>query len=55
LEDQRKKLLEHIDDESLQANTSADDHEEKARAARKILDQCRAGQSLVLLNRFEKY
>jgi hypothetical protein len=44
LEDQRKQMLEQIDDKRSQATTSADEYEEKTRAAKKILDQCRAGQ-----------
>jgi hypothetical protein len=43
LEDQRQKLFDQIEDKRSQANTTADDYEEKTRSARKILDQCRAG------------
>ena len=43
LEERQKRLLEQIDDQRSQANAMADEHEEKTKAARKILDQCRAG------------
>jgi len=36
-------MLEQIQDKRLQAKTLAEEYEEKARSARKILDQCRAG------------
>lgn len=43
LEERQKRLLEQIEDKRSQANTLAEEHEEKTKAARKILDQCRAG------------
>ncbi len=43
LEDKQKRLQEQIDDKRAQANAFAEENEEKIRAARKILDQCRAG------------
>jgi hypothetical protein len=36
-------MIEQIEDKRSQANALADEYEEKTRAARKILDQCRAG------------
>ena len=36
-------MLEQIDDKRSQATALADEHEEKTRGTRKILDQCRAG------------
>jgi hypothetical protein len=36
-------MIEQIDEKRVQATTLADEYEEKTRAARKILDQCRAG------------
>ncbi len=45
LEEEQKRMLEHIDDARSQSNAAADDYEEKIRATRKILDQCRAGKS----------
>jgi regulator of replication initiation timing len=43
LEDKQRQMLEQINDKRSQATTLADEYEEKTRAARKILDQCRAG------------
>lgn len=43
MEHQRKQLLEQIDDKRSQSKTLADEHQEKTRATRKILDQCRTG------------
>lgn len=43
LEERQKRLLEQIEDKRSQANTQADEHDEKSKSARKILDQCRAG------------
>ncbi|CAF4165116.1 unnamed protein product, partial [Rotaria sp. Silwood2] len=43
LEEQRQRLLEQIEDKRSRANALADEYEEKSRAARKILDQCRTG------------
>ncbi len=45
LDEEQKRMLEHIDDARSQSNAAADDYEEKIRATRKILDQCRAGES----------
>jgi hypothetical protein len=42
-------MLEQIDDQRSQATASADDYDERTRAASKILDQCRAGLFLLLL------
>ncbi len=44
LEEKQRRMLEEIDDERSQATASADEYEEKTRATRKILDQCRAGR-----------
>lgn len=43
LEEQRKVLLEQIEDKRLRANALAEEYEEKTKGARKILDQCRTG------------
>jgi Zn-dependent oligopeptidase len=43
LEDKQRRMLEQINDKRLQATALAEEYEEKSRAARKILDQCRAG------------
>ncbi len=36
-------MLEQIQDKRAQATALSEEHEEKTRVARKILDQCRAG------------
>ena len=36
-------MLDQVDDKRSQASALADEYEEKTRAAKKILDQCRAG------------
>lgn len=43
LEEKQKHLVEQLQDKRSQANTLADEYDEKTRSARKILDQCRAG------------
>jgi regulator of replication initiation timing len=43
LEEKQKRLREQIEDKTVQANAIASENEEKTKATRKILDQCRAG------------
>ncbi|CAF3543571.1 unnamed protein product [Rotaria sordida] len=43
LEDQRKQMLDKMEDKRSQATKLTDEYEEKIRNAKKILDQCRAG------------
>jgi hypothetical protein len=42
-------MIEEINDKRLQGATLADEYEEKTRTAKKILDQCRAGQYFFFL------
>ncbi|CAF3580385.1 unnamed protein product [Rotaria socialis] len=43
LEDQRKKTLDQLEEKSANATRLADEHEEKSRTGKKILEQCRGG------------
>ncbi|CAM4792915.1 unnamed protein product [Rotaria magnacalcarata] len=43
LEDQRKKTLDQLEEKSSHATRLADEHEEKSRTGKKILEQCRGG------------
>lgn len=43
LEDERKRLLEEIEHKEFRARRTADEHDERTRTTRKILDQCRTG------------
>lgn len=43
LEDQRKQMLESIESKRVHATKLVDEFEDKNRAAKKILEQCRGG------------
>lgn len=43
LEEKQQRTVEQLNYKRAQATTLTDEYEEKTRAARKILDQCRAG------------
>ena len=45
LEEQRKQILEQMERKRSQALALAKEYEEKSRATKKILDQCRAGKN----------
>ena len=53
LEEKQQQMLEDIGDKRSQAIAIANEHEEKTQAARKILDQCRAGQQSLLTDLFQ--
>ena len=43
MEEQRKRILKELEHKKADAKTAADENEEKTKANKKILDQCRVG------------
>ena len=52
LEERQQRMLGDIEERRAQAATLADEHEEKIRTTKKILDQCRAGENFLSLEFF---